>query len=250
MRNLLVIPSIDIKNGKAVRVVRGIPELNCSAYGDDPVEMAMIWRAENAKVVHVVDFNAAHNHSHTNFEIIRKICESVIIPVEYGGGIKTLKDADEAFNLGVFRIVIGSLAFENKNEFIKILNKYTPQKVVAAIDVIEGEVVIRGRTTKTGISAVQYARDLEATGVSRVIVTDVKTNGMMKGPNIALSNLIAEKTKLKITLSGGLGGYPDLRKVQEKADRQIDSVIIGRALYENKFPCQKIWRVAEAGIFN
>ena len=250
MQNLLVIPSIDIKDGKAVRVVQGIPELNCSAYGDDPVEMAMIWRAENAKIIHVVDFNSSHYHSHTNFDIVKKICDSVIIPVEFGGGIKNIDDAKQAFDLGVFRIIVGSLAFENEKEFAKILSEFGTLKVAAAIDVIEGEVVIKGRTEKTGINAVDYAKRLESLGVCRVIVTDVKTNGMMTGPNIALSNKIANETSLKVTHSGGLGGYSDLNFVQKERNEHIDSVIIGRALYENKFPCQRIWRVAESGIFN
>jgi phosphoribosylformimino-5-aminoimidazole carboxamide ribotide isomerase len=250
MQKLLVIPSIDIKNGKAVRVIQGIPELNCSAYGDDPVEMAMIWRAENAKIIHVVDFDSSHHHSHTNFEIVRKICDSVIIPVEYGGGIKNIDDAKKAFDLGVFRIVVGSLAFENEKEFAKILSEFGDLRVSAAIDVIDNEVVIKGRTTKTGLDVVEYAKKLESHGVCRVIVTDVKTNGMMTGPNIELSNRIGEATNLKITLSGGIGGYADLIKVDNERSKQIDSVIIGRALYENKFPCQKIWRVAESGIFN
>lgn len=250
MQKLLVIPSIDIKDGKAVRVVQGIPELNCSAYGDDPVEMAMIWRAENAKIIHVVDFDSSHHHSHTNFEIVKKICDSVIIPVEYGGGIKNIDDAKQAFDLGVFRIVVGSLAFENEEEFVKILSEFGTLRVTAAIDVIDNEVVIKGRTEKTGINAVDYAKRLESFGICRVVVTDVKTNGMMSGPNIQLSNKIATETNLKITHSGGLGGYSDLILVQTEGNDQIDSVIIGRALYENKFPCQRIWRVAESGIFN
>ena len=250
MQKLLVIPSIDIKDGKVVRVVQGIPELNCSAYGDDPVEMAMIWRAENAKIIHVVDFDSSHHHSHTNFEVVRKICDSVIIPVEYGGGIKNIDDAKKAFDLGVFRIVVGSLAFENEKEFAKILSEFGDLRVSAAIDVIDNEVVIKGRTTKTGLDVIDYAKKMESNGVCRVIVTDVKTNGMMTGPNIELSNRIAEATNLKITLSGGIGGYADLMKVDNERNKQIDSVIIGRALYENKFPCQKIWRVAESGIFN
>lgn len=250
MKKLLVIPSIDIKDGKAVRVVQGIPELNCTAYGDDPVEMAMIWRAENAKIIHVVDFDAAHHHSHTNFEIIKKICDSVIIPVEYGGGIKNLDDAKQAFELGVFRIVIGSLAFENEGEFAKIITEFNNLQVAAAIDVIDNEVVIKGRTEKTGVDPVDYAKRLEALGVCRVIVTDVKKNGMLTGPNIELSNRIASETHLKVTHSGGLGGYPDLNVVQTERNEHIDSVIIGRALYENKFPCQRIWRVAELGIFS
>lgn len=250
MQNLLVIPSIDIKDGKAVRVVQGIPELNCSAYGDDPVEMAMIWRAENAKIIHVVDFDSSHHHSHTNHDIVKQICDSVIIPVEYGGGIKNLEDAKQAFDLGVFRIVIGSLAFENEQEFVKILSEFGTLKVAAAIDVINNEVVIKGRSEKTGIDAVDYAKRLEELGVCRIIITDVKTNGMMAGPNIELSNRIAEATNLKVTHSGGLGGYEDLNRIQTERNERIDSVIIGRALYENKFPCQRIWRVAESGIFN
>lgn len=250
MAKLLVIPSIDIQDGKTVRVVQGIPELNCPAYGNDPVEMALIWRAENAKCLHVVDFNAAWEHSNVNHEIIRKICEAVIIPVELGGGIRNLEDAKIAFDLGVTRIVIGTLAFENPKEFSKILETFTPNRVVAAIDVIENQVVTRGRRVFTGINALDYARMLKELGAQRYVVTDVRRNGMMLGPNIELSKNIAEVTERKVTHSGGIGGYHDLIKLQKEAEGYVDSVIIGRALYENKFPCQKIWRVAEAGLFN
>lgn len=247
---LLVIPSIDIKNGKTVRVVKGIPELNCSDYGNDPVEMALIWRAENAKCLHVVDFNASREHTHVNFDIIRKICESVIIPVELGGGIKTFDDAKELFDLGVFRLVVGSMAFQSPKTFERLLEHYGPKLISAAIDVIDDEVVISGRSIKTGKDILEYAKQLVEMGTERLIVTDVNLNGMLKGPNIELCKRVADATGIKVTLSGGIGGYPDLKRVQDEAAEQIDSVIIGRALYENKFPCQKIWRVAENGIFN
>jgi len=250
MAKILVIPSIDIQGGKTVRVVQGIPELNCKEYGSDPVEMAMIWRAENAKCIHVVDFDASHHHAKSNFDIIKNMCESVIIPVELGGGIRTFDDAKELFDLGVARVVIGSLAFEKPREFIKILDDFTPNKVVAAIDVINNEVVTRGRQQRTHLRPVDYARFLKSIGVERIIVTDVNTNGMLTGPNIELSKGIAEVSERKITHSGGVGGFEDLIKLQNEAGDVIDSVIIGRALYENKFPCQKIWRVAESGIFN
>lgn len=249
MTRILIIPSIDIQDGKIVRVVQGIPELHCSAYSNDPVEMAMIWRAENAKALHVVDFNAAHEHSHVNFDIIRNICKSVIIPVEMGGGIRTYEDAKNAFELGVSRIVVGTMAWENPDEFKKILNEFTPNRVVAAIDVINDEVVTRGRREHTGINASDYAKRLKELGAKRFIVTDVLTNGMLTGPNVELSKKIATVTEAKVTHSGGIGNYNDLIKLQKEASDYIDSVIIGRALYENKFPCQKIWRVAEAGIF-
>ncbi|TSA30354.1 MAG: 1-(5-phosphoribosyl)-5-[(5-phosphoribosylamino)methylideneamino]imidazole-4-carboxamide isomerase [Ignavibacteriales bacterium] len=250
MAKILVIPSIDIQDGKTVRVVQGISDLGCIEYANDPVDMAMIWRAENAKCIHVVDFNAAHEHTHTNFEIIRKICESVVIPIELGGGIRTFDDAKEAFDLGVARVVIGSMAFENPREFIKILDEFTPNKVVAAIDVINDEVITRGRQQRTHLRAIQYAKFLNSCGAKRIVVTDVSTNGMMTGPNIELSKQIAEAAETKVTHSGGIGSFEDLIKLQHTASEYVDSVIIGRALYENKFPCQKIWRVAEAGIFN
>src|SRR4030042_5754363 len=100
MQKILVIRSIDIKEGKTVRVVQGIPELECSDYGNDPIEMAMIWRTENAKCLHIVDFDASWYHSHANSSIIKEICSSVIIPVQLAGGIRTVKDVEEAFELG------------------------------------------------------------------------------------------------------------------------------------------------------
>ncbi len=246
MVNLLVIPSIDIKNGKTVRVVQGIPELDCKIYGDDPVEMAKLWRAENAKMIHVVDFDLSHQHSHKNYRIIEKMCNNVVIPVEVGGGISSLEEAREVFNLGVFRIVIGSLAYTNENEFKKILDYFGPQRIVAAIDVLDNQVVVSGRSKKTGMDPIDYSKKLTDIGVKRFIVTDVYTNGMLEGPNISLSESIAKATKQKVTLSGGIRNYPDLVEVKKHMNSGIDSVIVGRALYENKFPCQKIWRVAES----
>lgn len=248
--NLLVIPSIDIHDGKTVRVVQGIPELNCPQYGNDPVEMAMIWRAENAKLLHVVDFNCSHEHSHRNFDIIRNICNSVIIPVEFGGGISSLEEVKEILNLGIYRIVVGSLAILDKSEFRKIITYLGPKRIAAAIDVINNEVVIRGRSQKTGMSPYYYANELKKMGIERLIVTDVERNGMLIGPNVELSKEIAFQTNLKITHSGGVGDYRDLIKLNEVVSYGVDSVIIGRALYENKFPCQKIWRKAESGIFS
>ncbi|MCO6472801.1 MAG: 1-(5-phosphoribosyl)-5-[(5-phosphoribosylamino)methylideneamino] imidazole-4-carboxamide isomerase [Melioribacteraceae bacterium] len=250
MSSILVIPSIDIKDGKTVRVVKGIPELNCKNYGDDPVEMAMIWRAENAKCIHVVDFNNSHSHSHKNFQLIGEICESVIIPVEMGGGISNINDAKEALDLGIFRLVIGSLIIDNEKEFVKILDQFGPKKIAAAIDVRDNKIVIHGRSHITDLTPIDYSRHLKEIGVERLIVTDINRNGTMEGPNLKLSKNIAEETGLKITHSGGISGYSDLKKVQEASIFGIDSVIIGRALYENKFPCQKIWRVAEQGLFN
>src|SRR3989304_5782123 len=134
MKYILVIPSIDIKDGKTVRVVQGIPELDCKEYGSDPVEMARIWRAENAKLLHVVDFDAAAEHSHKNLKIIEEICSSVVIPVEYAGGIRTMEDADQLFDTGVCRLVISTMAIENPGEFKNIFEKFGPTKIAVSLD--------------------------------------------------------------------------------------------------------------------
>ncbi|MCF8267525.1 MAG: 1-(5-phosphoribosyl)-5-[(5-phosphoribosylamino)methylideneamino] imidazole-4-carboxamide isomerase [Ignavibacteriales bacterium] len=245
MSKILVIPSIDIQNGHTVRVVQGIPELNCKEYGNDPVEMAMIWRTENAKCLHVVDFDSAISHSHSNFPIIEEMCASVVIPIQMGGGIHNLDDAKAAFGLGIFRLIIGSLLFENKREFMKILEHFGPLKVIPAIDVVGEQVVIHGRRDPTGQSVLEYIKNLNSVELTRIVVTDVLRNGMLEGPNLQLSKKVFEQTGLKITHSGGIGGFSDLRELKNSEGCGIDSVIIGRALYENKFPCQKIWRVAE-----
>ncbi|MEN8193905.1 MAG: 1-(5-phosphoribosyl)-5-[(5-phosphoribosylamino)methylideneamino] imidazole-4-carboxamide isomerase [Bacteroidota bacterium] len=250
MSKLLIIPSIDIKHGKTVRVVQRIPELNCKEYGNDPVEMAMIWRTENAKFLHIVDFDLSQKHEYNNLDIVREICESVIIPVEFGGGISSYDDAAKAMDLGITRLVIGSLAFTNPSDFQKIITTFGASRISAAIDVIDNKVIIKARKTVINYTPTEYAKLLEQMGVQRVIVTDVSKNGMLQGANIALSKSIAQNTNLKVTHSGGVSNYSELIELSECANNGIDSVIIGRALYENKFSCQKMWRVAEAGLFD
>lgn len=249
MRYLLVIPSIDIKDGKTVRVVQGIPELNCKQYGSDPVEMAMIWRAENAKMIHIVDFDASWSHSRQNFKTIKEICSSVIIPVELAGGMRTLDDANAVFDLGISRLVLSTITFDNPVEFIKIFEKYGPTKIAVGIDVIDNELVIKSRSVKTGKNYLGHAERMAGLGVERFIVTDVQKNGVLGGPNLPLALQIAEATKAKITVSGGIRNKDELLDIQKLMPQGIDSVIVGRALYENLFPCQKLWRVAESGIF-
>ncbi len=249
MSYLLVIPSIDIKDRKTVRVVKGIPELHCKEYGNDPVEMARIWRAENAKLIHVVDFDRAADHSKKNFNIIEEICSSVIIPVEFAGGIRELDDIKEMLGIGVSRLVISTMAIEDRENFIKALEIFGPLKIAISLDIVDEQIIIHGRKIKTGINYLDFAKDMRSLGVERFIVTDVERNGMMIGPNIEMSKKVAEITEAKITLSGGVRNKDELMDIQNLMPLGIDSVIVGRALYENRFPCQKLWRVAESGIF-
>lgn len=249
-KNLLIIPSIDIKDGKIVRVVKEIPEFECVEYGDDPVEMAMIWRTENAKLLHIVDFDCSQIESKRNFSLVEQICKSVIIPVEFAGGVRSISDAEELFDIGVNRLALGTLAFEDLPAFTKILNKFGSSKIVASLDIIDEFICIRSRRIKTNVHYLDFAKKLSELGIERFIVTDVKKNGLMQGINLDYSVNVALQTNKKVTHSGGVTDYKDLLNISNHINEGVDSVIIGRALYENKFPCQKIWRIAESGIFN
>src|SRR4030065_1998439 len=246
-QKLLVIPAIDIKNGMCVRTVQGIPELDCYEYGNNPVEMAKIWRAENAKMIHIKDFDGAHEQSKRNYKVIEEICSSVVIPVEFAGGIRSLQDADEIMKTGVIRVAINTLAIENKNEFLKVLEKYGPTKIVLSLDILGEELLVRGRGKKKGINFRTFSRDMVETGLNRFIVCDISRNGTQLGPNIQLSKEIAEMTGAKVTHAGGVRNKDELMDIQNLIPIGVDSVIVGRALYENRFPCQKLWRVAESG---
>lgn len=249
MKRLLVIPSIDIKDGKTVRIVQGIPELNCQEYGSDPVEMARIWRAENAKMLHVVDFDGAIEYSHRNFKIVEEICSSVVIPVEFTGGIRTIDDVKMIMETGISRLGVATMAIQNIEDFIKVFEEYGPEKIVVGLDIIDNEIILRGKRQKTGLNYLEFAKQLADIGVERFIVTDVARNGILGGPNLPICIEIANYTRAKITVSGGVRNKDELMDIQGIMHLGVDSVIIGRALYENRFPCQKLWRVAESGIF-
>ena len=248
-QKLLVIPAIDIKNGKCVRTVQGIPELDCYEYGNNPVEMAKIWRAENAKMIHVTDFDGAHEQSKRNYKVVEEICSSVVIPVEFAGGLRSVEDAEEIMKIGIIRLAINTLAVENRKEFVKLFEKYGPSKVVVTLDILNGELLTRGRSTKSKVSYRTFIKEMNELGVNRFIVCDISRNGTQLGPNINLSKEVAELTDAKVTHAGGIRNKDELFDIQKLITVGIDSVIIGRALYENRFPCQKLWRVAESGIF-
>ena len=249
-QKLLVIPSIDIRHGKCVRTVQGIPELDCYEYGNNPVAMAKIWRAENAKMIHVVDFDGAYEQSKRNYKVIEEICSSVVIPVEFAGGVRNLNDADEIMKTGIIRLAINTMAVENKNEFLKVLEKYGSSKIIISLDILNEEIMVNGRSKRTGINFRSFIKEMSVTGINRFIVCDISRNGSLIGPNIQLSKEVAELTGAKVTHAGGIRNKDELMDIKNLMPVGVDSAIVGRALYENRFPCQKLWRVAESGIFN
>lgn len=241
---LLILPSIEIQSGKCTLRVRGNDDC---LYGDNPADIAKLWRKENAKSLHVTDLDGARAGYLVNSEAIADIVRAVDIPIELGGGLRTFEEVKKAFDIGVYRVVIGTMLIDNPEEAERVLKTYGASEVVLGIDAEQGFVKIHGRRVESGLTAVSLALNAKALGFTRVIYKDVVREGTMCGPNFQAIEFFAKSCGMRITASGGISGLSDLLKMQELESLGVDSVIIGRALYENKFACQTLWRVCEAG---
>jgi phosphoribosylformimino-5-aminoimidazole carboxamide ribotide isomerase len=241
---ILIVPAIDLSDGRCIRLIQGVAGTE-KIYCDDPVKMAILWRGENFKIIHVVDLDGAFGGSMKNFEVIERMVNAVDIPIQVGGGIRSFEQCQRLFDLGVSRIVVGTIAIENPDLLRKLLEKFSARKVSVGIDAKNGIVKTKGWTEDTGITAVSLGINMKQLGVQRIIYTDIARDGMMTGPNLDAIRELAEKTGLRITASGGVSGYKDLLALATLEPYGIDSVIIGKALYENKFPCQGLWRDVE-----
>lgn len=241
---LLIIPAIEIKGGHCVQMVQGVEGF---AYSDDPVEMARLWRKENAKCLHVTDIDGAMTGNLVNTSVIKRLVSTVDIPIELGGGLRSFASVKAAFDLGVTRVVISTMAIENPEEAKEALDTYGSSKIVLGIDAMDGIVAVRGWTESSGLTALTVARNGKELGFKRVVYTDIRRDGMLGGMNLRVLRELAEKSGLRVTASGGISGLKDLLKVQELESVGVDSVVVGRALYGNRFSCQGLWRICEAG---
>ncbi|NMW20091.1 MAG: 1-(5-phosphoribosyl)-5-[(5-phosphoribosylamino)methylideneamino]imidazole-4-carboxamide isomerase [Chlorobiaceae bacterium] len=244
---MLIIPAIDIKDGKCVRLTRG--DFNQKKiYLDNPLDMAIIWRKQNAKLLHIVDLDAALTGEMVNFEKIRQIVINLDIPVQVGGGIRSVDAVKRYLDIGVGRVVIGSAAVTNPKLIEELLKIYRPSKIVVGIDAENGIPKIKGWTESSGLKDYELALQMKAMGIERVIYTDISRDGMMQGFGYDSTKRFAEKAGMKITASGGVTNAEDLRKLDELKLYGVDSVVIGKALYECNFPCQELWYSFEGGI--
>lgn len=242
---MLIIPVIDIKNGKCVRILQGLDD-KTEYYQETPVKVAKLFRKENFKAIHITDWNGAIEGEMKNYDIIKEISHSVDIPIQLGGGIRDIETAKKMFSeLGVYRVVIGTAAI-TKPEFInKLLDNFSTSKIIIGIDEKLNNVVTNGWVNYANITPLEFAKFVESAGIKRIIYQDVTRVGNCTGPHLKRLVEIAENTKLKITSAGGIGSYEDLKALIDLNLPPVDSVMISRALYENNFPCQKLWRNIE-----
>lgn len=243
---MLVIPVIDIKDGRCVRVIQGLAE-STEFYSESPIKIAKLFRKENFKTIHITDLDGAIFGSMKNAELIREIAKSVDVPIQLGGGIRNIETARWVIEeLGVYRVVMGTAALTDHDLISRFLEEFSASKLVVCIDEKLNNVVMDGWINYANVTPLDFAKKMESLGVKRVIYQDVTRVGNLSGPHVERLLEIAQNTKLKITSAGGISSYIDLRKVMDIERFGIDSVMISRALYENQFPCQRMWRDIES----
>ncbi len=230
---MIVFPAVDIQGGKAVRLRRG-DFCEVTVFGDDPVELARMWQDQGAEALHVVDLDAARTGDLANFPIVQRIVETLTIPVEYGGGIRSSESLDAVAALGVRWAVMGTAAVTARDLLDEGVQKLG-DRLVVGVDCSEGMVATHGWQQRSSMGATHFAKILTQHGVARIVYTDTSRDGMLGGPDLAGLKELAEVTPLEIVMSGGISLLDDLRRLRRLGLPNVVGVIVGRALYEEAF---------------
>ncbi|HIE59283.1 MAG TPA: 1-(5-phosphoribosyl)-5-[(5-phosphoribosylamino)methylideneamino]imidazole-4-carboxamide isomerase [Hydrogenothermaceae bacterium] len=233
-----IIPAVDIKEGKAVRLFKGNPNA-VKVYGENPIDMAKIWEEKGAKRLHIVDLDGAFEGKPKNYKIVESIVKNLSIPIEFGGGLRSFEAVKHILEIGAEKVVIGSLAYQNQNEFEKIVS-YFPNKVILGIDAKDGKVAIKGWLEKVQYTPLEFAKKFENYPIYGYLYTDVNRDGALVGPNVEGTKYLAENLTKPIVASGGVSNIEDVKKLFEISKVGIDGVVVGKALYEGKIKLEEI----------
>ena len=229
---MLLYPAIDIMGGQVVRLERG-EAAKKTVYGTDPVAMALKWEAAGADWIHLVDLDAAFEGVSRNLEVIRAIASSVSVPCELGGGMRDASSIEAGLATGVRRVIIGTKAAES-GFLAEAAGRFGPSRLAVGIDAKDGKVAVKGWVETMELSALDLAREALNTGIRTIIYTDIATDGMLQGPNIAAMREMASEVPCDLIASGGVSGPEDVRQLAGVPG--LHGVIIGRALYEGRMP--------------
>jgi phosphoribosylformimino-5-aminoimidazole carboxamide ribotide isomerase len=228
---MIVVPAIDVRGGKVVRLKQGQLQEE-QVYGSDPAEVARRWEAEGAARLHLVDLDAAISNQ-PQFEVMEKVIAAVKVPVEVGGGLRVLENAMRYRDRGVDRVIFGTAAVANPGVVLAAARRW-PQAVAVALDAREGKVAVAGWKEISTLDALELARRVKAWGVPRIQYTDVVRDGTLVGPNLAGIEALAEASGLRVTAAGGFSSLEDLRRLKRLEALGVDEVVLGKALYEKR----------------
>ncbi len=229
---MLIVPAIDIEDGCVVRFVQG--SLDKKIYSKDPVETSRQWARQGAGLIHVVDLDGAFSGIPKNLEIVRRIIKDAGVPVQAGGGIRTAETIRTLLDCGASRVILGTRAVEDENFLRQAFQKFK-DKIIVSIDTREGEVLTKGwQAGCANVDTLEFASGLKAMGFKQVIYTDITKDGTLTGPNLQATKRLL-KTGLSVIASGGVSSLEDIKKLKRLEVEGLIGVIVGKALYENKF---------------
>jgi phosphoribosylformimino-5-aminoimidazole carboxamide ribotide isomerase len=240
---MLVIPAIDLQDGKCVRLKQGRMS-EATRYSDSPGRTALTWYEQGARRLHLVDLDGAVGGKPANNQAIREVLESVPIPVELGGGIRNMATLEAYFDLGLTWAILGTVAIKDPS-FVEKACAAFPGRIILAIDAINNLVAVEGWTEPTKLNAVDLVRRFEGEGLSAVVYTDIERDGMSTGPNLKATEAFARKVQIPVIASGGISGIEDVRGVAALSEAGVMGMITGRALYEGTLDLREALRIAE-----
>ena len=228
-----LIPAIDLMNGKCVRLFKG--DFNKKKdFSREPFEQAKFWEQEGAKCIHIVDLDAAKSGNPNNDQSIKEIAKTINIPIQIGGGIRSQERIEQLFSYGIERVIMGTSAIENKELVKKLSNKY-PGRIIIGIDAKDGKVSTRGWLEQSNVFATDLVKEFSSFKISSFIITDINTDGTLEGTNEIFINEILNITDIPVIASGGIGSISDLLSLTKFENLGLYGVIVGKALYENRF---------------
>lgn len=226
---MLIIPAIDLKEGKCVRLEQGLMD-KATVYSDDPATMAKHWESQGAELLHVVDLNGAFAGVPKNLDAIKAIRAAIKIPVEVGGGIRDMATINSLVSIGVDRIILGTAAIENP-AFVRDACEKFPGRIIVGIDAKDGMVAIKGWAEVTTVKAVDLAKQMQDYGVIAIIYTDIRRDGMLTGPNIEATKALADALHIPVIASGGVHTMKDIEDLLTVRYSGVSGVITGKAIY-------------------
>ena len=226
---MIILPAIDLKEGRCVRLEQGLMDKD-TVYNDDPAAQALIWQEQGGELLHIVDLDGAFAGVPKNKAAIRAIVEAIDIPSELGGGIRDMQTIEAYLELGIDRVILGTVAKENPALVAEACRKF-PGRIVVGIDAMNGLVAVRGWADVTEKLASEMAKEMEGFGVEAIIYTDIARDGMMQGPNIEATRALAEAINIPVIASGGLSTLDDIRRLIAIESSGVTGVITGKAIY-------------------
>ena len=241
---ITIIPAIDLKGGKCVRLRQGLANEE-TVYSDSPVEMAQHWVKEGGEFLHVVDLDGAFEGKPVHTGILREICEAIDIPVEIGGGIRTDEDIETLLATGVTRVILGTRACEHPEELARLVEKFGGDRIAVGIDARDGKVQTKGWVETTNVEAVELAKQVAAAGVGTIIYTDTSRDGMLDGVNAFEMGKISVAVSCEVIASGGVSTAEDIKRLTALNCDNLTGAIVGKALYEETVTIKQLAAAAK-----